>query len=625
MYSWKTVLITISLLFGLKVWNPYFIENITWSWFDYLHQSKEIEQVDNIVLVDIDEKSLQKYGQYPWPRNIYADIMLESHYSNTHVFTQLFKNPDRFGGDNQFAEGLVNRLSVLSAAPTTQLEEGSAPFVRTSVFGGGDIKEHIWSFDGIASPVEVLKQNSYGSGVTVATPPLPGTPNFDGTIRSAPLIVSANDVVYPSVALEVLRAFGDHKNYQTRVTEEIGIEWIRMGRSQPIETTPTADVQIGYWFDFERISAMDLPNSDLEGKILIWGLTAEGLNNPVSTPVGVMYPHKVQASFLQTVLQEVRIQQSYYLEFLSLALLLTVLLGILVLVYKLPTAFAGIASLAFVGFQVGGSLYWWSSSLVLFDTFYSSIASIVVFGHASFNKYYKTYQLKEQIKKQFQKYLSPDMIEELQKHPEKLRLGGDRKELSFLFADIVGFTPISEAYMKNDDPEGLVLLINRFLDGMSKIVLKNGGTIDKYMGDCLMAWWGAPLDCPDHAQRALDSAIEIELLTEKMNQEIKDEGLDLPPVVIGTGINTGPCIVGNMGSELRFDYSVVGDAVNLAARLEVQTRDYDTPIIFSEFTKKHVDCEWQYLDEINVKGKSIPVKIYAPLIDKELRKLKKTP
>ena len=623
MYSWKTVLVTVALLFGLKVWNPYLIENVTWSWFDFLHQSKEIEQTDNIVLVDIDEKSLQKYGQYPWPRNIYADIMLESHYTNTHVFTQLFKNPDRFSGDEAFAEGLVNRLSILSAAPTTQLDTGSAPFVKTSVFGDGEIKDHIWSFSGIASPVDILKQNSYGSGVTVTTPSISGTPNFDGTIRSAPLIVSANDVVYPSVALEVLRAFGDHKNYQTRVTEEAGIEWIRMGRSPPIETTSTADVQIGYWFDFERISAMDLPNSDLEGKILIWGLTAEGLNNPVSTPVGVMYPHKVQASLLQTVLQDVRIQQSYYLEFLSLALLLTVLLGILVMVYTLPTAVAGIASLVFVGFQVGGSLYWWSSSLVLFDTFYSSIASIIVFGHASFNKYYTTYQLKELIKKQFQKYLSPDMVEELQKNPELLKLGGDRRELSFLFADIVGFTPISEAYMKNDDPEGLVELINRFLDGMSKIVLANGGTIDKYMGDCLMAFWNAPLDCPDHAQMALKSAIEIELLTEQMNIDIEREGLDLPPVVIGTGINTGPCIVGNMGSEARFDYSVVGDAVNLAARLEVQTRQYDTPIIMSEFTKKQVDCEWQYLDEINVKGKEIPVKIYAPLIDRKLRKLQK--
>ena len=142
MYSWKTVLVTIGLLFGLKIWNPYLVENITWSWFDFLHQSKEIEQVDNIVLVDIDERSLEKYGQYPWPRNIYADIMFDTHYSNTHVYTQLFKEPDRFSGDEAFAEGLVNRLSILSAAPTIQKDSGSAPYVRTSVFGDNSHQEN---------------------------------------------------------------------------------------------------------------------------------------------------------------------------------------------------------------------------------------------------------------------------------------------------------------------------------------------------------------------------------------------------------------------------------------------------------------------------------------------------
>ena len=217
------------------------------------------------------------------------------------------------------------------------------------------------------------------------------------------------------------------------------------------------------------------------------------------------------------------------------------------------------------------------------------------------------------------------MVEELQKNPELLKLGGDRKELSFLFADIVGFTPISEKYMKEDDPEGLVELINKFLDAMSKIVLANGGTIDKYMGDCLMAFWNAPLDCPNHAEMAVRSAMEIELLTEKMNKELKEQGYDLPPVVIGTGINTGPCIVGNMGSEARFDYSVVGDAVNLGARLEVQTRTFDTPIIFSQYTLDQLpdDIKAKELDKITVKGKEEPVTIYAPYFKRTIRKLKK--
>jgi len=613
MYSWKTVLVTIGLLFGLKVWNPYLVENITWSWFDFLHQSKEIEQVDNIVLVDIDEKSLEKYGQYPWPRNIYADIMFDTHYSNTHVYTQLFKEPDRFSGDEAFAEGLVNRLSILSAAPTIQKDSGSAPYVRTSVFGGGDISEHIWNFSGISSPIPILEQNSYGSGVTVTTPAVNGTANFDGTVRSAPLIISANGVVYPSVALEVLRAMFDQKNYQTKVTDEVGIEWIRIGRQPPIETTPTADIMISYWNDFQRISAVDLPKSDIQGKILVWGLTAEGLNNPVSTPVGVMYPHEVQANILHSVSTGVLIQQSYYLEFVSLVLLLIVLLGILVVVYRLPTIYSGIVSLGIVGFQVGGGLYWWSSSLVLFDTFYSSIASIIVFGHASFNKYYKTYQLKEQIKKQFQKYLSPDMVDELAKNPEKLRLGGERKEMTFMFMDICGFTPISEAYKNNDDPEGLVDLINKFLDVQTKIIINNKGTIDKYMGDCIMAFWNAPLDCEDHADLAVKSALEVLQATKELNEELSP--LNLPPINVGIGISTGECIVGNMGSEVRFDYSVIGDAVNLGARLEGQTRNYDgVDLLLSERTYHCCPSRsFMEVDRILVKGKSEKVRIYTPM------------
>ena len=611
MYNWKTVLVTISLLFGLKVWNPYFIENISWSWFDFLHQQEEKQHVDNIVLVDIDEKAIERFGQYPFSRDIYGDMLWDTHYSNTHVFNILFSEPDRFGGDEVFANGLVNRLSILSSAPTNQKQTGSAPFVRTSTFGGGDIALSTWSFDGIVSPIESLINNTYGVGVTVSTPPITGTPNFDNTIRSAPLIVRANDIVYPSLALETLRALGDHQNYQTRVTPEVGIEWIRMGRSKPIETTPTSDVMISYWNHFDRVSLAELDQLDITNKVLIYGLTAEGLSNPVSTPMGTMYPHEVQANLIQTVLQEVRIQQSYYLEFLELVVLLSSLLLVLALVYNTPTVLSGIMSLGIVGLQVGGGFYLWSSSYVLFDIFYSSMASIVVFGHASFNKYYVTYQLKEQIKKQFQKYLSPDMVEELQKDPSKLRLGGERKEMTFMFMDICGFTPISEAYKNKDDPEGLVELINKFLDVQTKIILNNNGTIDKYMGDCIMSFWNAPLDCEDHANRAVKSALEVLEATKELNEELSP--LNLPPINVGIGISTGECIVGNMGSELRFDYSVIGDAVNLGARLEGQTRNYDgVDLLLSQRTAGLcTEYSFRKVDSIKVKGKEEQVDIYT--------------
>lgn len=612
MYNWKIVLVTIGLFVGLKIWNPYIIENISWSYFDTLHQTKEQIQIDDIILVDIDERTLDTYGQFPIKRSVYRDLLLSTHWSNTHVFSILFNQPDRQSSEDvAFAEGLVNRLTILSSAPTIQKDTGSAPFVGNSTFGGGDAKNWLWNFSGISSPIRILQDNTYGVGVTVSTPSVSDTPNFDGTVRSQPLIVTANEQVYPSLALETLRAIKDQPSYQTKITPEMGVEWVRMGRDKPLTTTPTSDVMISYWNKFQRVSAVDLPNLDLENKILIWGLTAEGLNNPVSTPVGVMYPHEVQANHIQTVLSGVQIQQSYYLELVEIGLLLISLLVVLGMVYVLPTILSGVLSLLFVGLQVGGSYYIWTSELVLIDTFFSSVASLIVFGHASFNKYYVTFQEKQQIKKQFQKYLSPDMIEELQKDPSKLRLGGDRKELTFMFMDICGFTPISEHYMKQDDPEGLVELINKFLDMQTKIILNNNGTIDKYMGDCIMSFWNAPLDCPDHAEMAVKSAIEILEATKELNEELKP--LNLPPINVGIGINTGECIVGNMGSELRFDYSVIGDAVNLGARLEGQTRNYDgVDVLLGQETYRQCPSRaFTKVDSITVKGKSEPVTVYT--------------
>ena len=613
MYGWKTVLLTIVALVGVKIWSPYLIDNVRWSYFDVLHETKEKEHVEDILLVNIDEKSIDKYGQYPFPRDIYADTLWETHHSNTHVFNILFAEEDRFGGDEVFANALENRLTILSSAPTIQKESGNAPFVNTSVFGDGNIQDHVWNFPGLVSPRTELQNSAWGMGVTVATPPVANTPNFDGTTRSVPLVIQANGQLYPSLGFEVLRAFYDQPNYQTRVTQDAGIEWVKMGRDKPIQTTSSGDLMVSYWNQFDSISFADLKESDIEGKILVYGLTAEGLSNPISTPMGVMYPHEVQAHLIQTVSTGVQIQQSDFFEFLEVVLLLIVLLGILVVVYKLPTVYSAIVSSSIVLFQVGGSFYLWSSSLVLFDIFWSSISSVVVFGHASFNQYYTTYQLKEQIKKQFQKYLSPDMVEELQKDPSKLRLGGERKEMTFMFMDICGFTPISEAYKNRDDPEGLVELINKFLDVQTKIILNNSGTIDKYMGDCIMAFWNAPLDCEDHADLAVKSALEVLDATEKLNEELKP--LNLPPINVGIGISTGECIVGNMGSELRFDYSVIGDAVNLGARLEGQTRNYaGVDLLLSERTYQQCpNGTFSEVDRILVKGKSEKVTIYTPI------------
>ena len=604
MYKWWTVLVTISLLVGLRISDPFLMESIRLNYFDFLQTQKEPIKVRDIVLVDIDEKALEKYGQFPFPRGVWSDMIEKTPETSPSVLTVTFAQPDRFKQDDELIRTLGNRLALLSASPTNQKDTGSAPYIGIAKLGKGDPSNWLYSYEGISSPIQPLQEAVYGVGTVSASP------SIDGTVRSVPLVVMANDQIYPSLALEVLRVMNGEQSYNIKITPEVGVEWVRIGRLPPLTTKPNADFNIAFWNQFERVSVTDELPSD---KILIWGLTASGLSNPVSTPMGAMYPHEVQANLIQTVLTGFQIQRFYYLEFLEIVLVLFSSLVILAMVYRLPTVLSGIGSLGVVGLQAYMGYYVWMENLILLDVFYSSLASLLVFGHASFNKYFTTYQLKEQIKKQFQKYLSPDMVEELQKDPSKLKLGGDRREMSFMFMDIIGFTPISEHYMHQDDPEGLVELINKFLDMQTKIILNNNGTIDKYMGDCIMSFWNAPLDCEDHAELAVKSALEVLEATKVLNEELKP--LSLPPINVGIGISSGECIVGNMGSELRFDYSVIGDAVNLGARLEGQTRNYDgVDLLLSERTYQLcTDRKFSEVDRINVKGKSDKVTIYTPI------------
>jgi adenylate cyclase len=229
--------------------------------------------------------------------------------------------------------------------------------------------------------------------------------------------------------------------------------------------------------------------------------------------------------------------------------------------------------------------------------------------HAVFNRFVKEFGLKQQIKKQFEHYLDPGMVKKLQKDPSLLKLGGEKKDMTFLFCDIRGFTPISEKY--KGDPEGLTKLINRFLTRMTNVILENGGTIDKFMGDCIMAFWNAPIEDPDHEQHAVQAAIDMQKELLKLNQQLAAEGL--PTIAIGIGINTGEALVGNMGSDQRFDYSVIGDAVNLAARLESSSKTLGKTVIVGDktYNAAKYDYNFDYIDSIMVKGKTESVKVYS--------------
>ena len=382
----------------------------------------------------------------------------------------------------------------------------------------------------------------------------------------------------------------------------------------PIKTDSTGSVWINYSNEFDTYEyGEEIPN--LQAKIVLLGVSAAGIQPQVATPAGLLYPHQIQGQVLQTLMNGDSISRPQWADAAEIGISLVVVVLLVLSVYYLPIWASGIAFFAGLMSSAGIVYYSWSESLILLDLTFPLILYILSFTSAAFNNFYKQFKLRQQIKGQFSTYISPDLVNQLVKNPDLMKLGGDRKEMTFLFMDICGFTPISEHYKNNNDPEGLVELVNEFLDKMTKIILNNGGTIDKYMGDCIMAFWNAPLPCKNHAEMAVLSACEIEEEVKDLQKAYEDRGL--PPINVGTGINTGTCIVGNMGSEKRFDYSVIGDAVNLAARLEATAArgEYiNNKTIISRDTMLQCGPGFAFSDigTITVKGKSERITIYSP-------------
>jgi adenylate cyclase len=435
------------------------------------------------------------------------------------------------------------------------------------------------------------------------------SPEADGVVRRVPLVVDINGEIYPSMSMEIIRTAAGDISYQIK-TGAGGVEALRI----PKYGKQIVDSNGNLWVDFKyktEVYPLHEPLPDLGGKIVILSLTASGLDSVVSTPVGNIYNHDLIAATTTTMLAGTNISRPYWSDFAELGVSfgLGLIIALTVLIFKW---YAG--AILLPTFTLGSyyaSHYMFQTQKYLLDWSWPILTVFVVWAAAAFLRFMSEYKLRQLIKKQFEHYLDPRQVAILQKNPDKLKLGGERKEMSFLFMDIVGFTPISEYYKNNDDPEGLCEVINDYLDRMTKIVQKNGGTVDKYMGDCIMAFWNAPLDCENHAEMAVKTSIECADETEKMKAEFKAKGL--PDINIGSGVNTGECIVGNMGSSTRFDYSVIGDAVNLAARLEAQTRNYpNCTTLYSQYTKDQIDIPSKELDKIKVKGKEELITIYEP-------------
>jgi|TARA_R110002153_G_scaffold236325_2_gene390469 adenylate cyclase len=605
---WTTIFIA-AVLIGVRISDPALVEQLRLNTFDTYIKTITQRESTRVILLNLGEDSLSVMGQYPFPREVYAQMISDLRGASAGLvgFTIMFPEADRFGGDEIFASWVKNNGIILAQDADENGNSKSAPYVGTAIFGTGNPLDWAIRYKGLVTNIPEIEAGAWGHGLINAMP------EVDGLVRRIPLISQINNQLYPSFALETVRVLNEKPSYTVKVND-LGIEEVIL-RPHRITTDSNGSIWINPNYTFKEINYV--PNSlpNLEGSVVLIGLTAKGLSSQIPTPSGLRSAHSLQAAALETILSGDSISRPVWADLLEIAVILIGVSFIILSIYYLSITTSLVTFILTLGLTSAGVFYFWNESQILIDISYSLIIFILVFTSGSFNNFYKQFMLRQLIKKQFETYLDPKQVYLLQKNPELLRLGGDRKEMTFLFMDICGFTPISEYYKNNDDPEGLVLLVNEFLDAMTKIILANGGTIDKYMGDCVMAFWNAPLPCDNHAEMAVKSAIEIEAKTNELKETYKARGL--PDINVGTGINTGDCIVGNMGSESRFDYSVIGDAVNLAARLEATAArheyvEYKT--IISSYTKDllpdHYTCV--NIGDIKVKGKDELITIYSP-------------
>jgi adenylate cyclase len=423
-------------------------------------------------------------------------------------------------------------------------------------------------------------------------------------------MIQVKDEVYPTLPLEILRTLVGDKSYQVKV-DHAGVNAIRLRNVGTFETDENARVWINYNTDFNKISLTNEDWSSVKDTIAVIALTAEGLSNSVATPIKVSNGHELNLQVVETLANEnilVRpVEATLYEILFTLTLSLLLTLCALKFLWVINSL---LISLVVVALPIYG--FWlFSNYNLLYDFTYPIYSTFLVFTLAIFFRFIHEYKGKMLIKKQFEHYLAPEIVKKLQKNPNMLKLGGDTQDLTILFSDIRGFTTISEQF--KDNPQGLTYLINRYLTPMTQIVMESGGTIDKYIGDALMAFWNAPIpeDKTSHRIKAIEVAIKMQLELSKLNIQLIEEGKK--PLAIGIGINTGRVVVGNMGSKQRFDYTCLGDGVNLAARLEGQTKSYGVGILLGQETTKLIGNKFKFieLDKIAVKGKKEGIKVYT--------------
>jgi len=595
-----TVIVTVVLIMSIRLVDPSFVESIRLRYFDQLITSKGTTVSQQVHVVNIDDETIRQKGQFPFPRGQYATLIADLYRNGAGlvVFNMYMPDGDRFGQDTVLAQTLKQYPVVLPQVATTDnIKNNYAPFrPGVSVIGGENAGVN---FGNIDPNIKLFNETAAGIGVVNTLP------EIDGVTRRIPMVVNSADKLFPSISLETLRVASGDPSFQVKVNDN-GIEAVRIPQFGKITTDNLGRIWVDWSTKPIEHSASKLPK-DFGGGIVIVGLTAKGLNNPVATATGAVYPHYVQASVLDTVISGTNISRP---DWADGAEILTFAIASIFLLFLTRWVYAGLISLGLIaGGWIFASHFLFSSNLYLFDATLGVAGLILVGLHAYGVKFVSEFLQKMQIKKQFGTYLSPALVEKLQKNPELLTLGGESRELSIMFTDVRGFTTISEHY--GEDVQGLTKIMNRYMTAMTAKIIENNGTLDKYIGDAQMAFWNAPLDEPNHAKMAVRTALQMMDSLDAFNDEITKEGI--PAFGMGLGINTGTVVVGNMGSDQRFDYTCLGDSVNLASRLEGQSKPYGVRIVLGALTAEQVKDEYPVveLDCIAVKGKKQGVKIYT--------------
>jgi len=551
--------------------------------FDYLVPKQQPSGY--FTILNITEEDIANEGGWPLPRKrlgeIHTEIIAKGAIGVGYVIG--FPQPDRLGGDAYFAESLKYGTSILAMFENPN---GIYPPTTGTVILGDDIGG--MTTNGVIQNIKILTTYAQEGIATAPT-------DVDNLVRRIPLLLRTPDGYVPAFGTEVLKTLVDAKTYVIK-TNDLGIEEIRVKGLPPVAT----DSLGRKWISWVNTPQTNLQEMDVAGKFVFVGVTAPGIMPQIATPTGLLEPHKIQAALSESILIEnsPRIPDWHLLAEI---LILGIFVSLTWLVINYLSIVKGISLAVILLFTTGFSSVFSVQKGILLDFSWTFISQILVSTIALYLSYKKQYKLRQQIKKQFEHYLDPRQVKQLQNNPDLLKLGGEKKEATFLFTDVRGFTNLSEKL----EPEQVTEIMNKVLTAQVRCIQAHGGMVDKFIGDAAMAIFSAPLDLDNHEDRAIACAQDIKTSIQQLQQELSE------PIAIGIGVNTGTAVIGNMGSDTRFDYSAIGDCVNTAARLESATKEVGVDILIGESTANKSKIKLKLLKPIKVKGKEKPLIIYT--------------